>query len=46
MPASADFLQEYQQAETAYTQGNFEEAAGLVYTLIENYLDDLTLLSL
>ncbi len=40
MPASADFLQEYQQAETAYTQGNFEEAAGLVYTLIENYPED------
>ena len=40
MPASADFLQEYQQAETAYTQGNFEEAAGLVYTLIEHYPED------
>ncbi|MGB3401608.1 MAG: methyl-accepting chemotaxis protein [Microcoleaceae cyanobacterium] len=40
MPASADFLQEYQQAETAYTQGNFEEAAGLIYTLIEHYPED------
>jgi twitching motility protein PilJ len=40
MPTSADFLQEYQQAETAYTQGNFEEAAGLVYTLIEHYPED------
>ncbi|MGB3531901.1 MAG: methyl-accepting chemotaxis protein [Microcoleaceae cyanobacterium] len=40
MPASADFLQEYQQAEAAYSQGNFEEAAGLVYTLIENYPED------
>ncbi len=40
MPASADFLQEYQQAEAAYTQGNFEEAAGLVYKLIESYPED------
>jgi twitching motility protein PilJ len=40
MPASADFLQEYQQVEAAYQQGNFEEAAGLIYNLIENYPED------
>jgi twitching motility protein PilJ len=40
MPASADFLQEYQQVEAAYQQGNFEEAAGLIYDLIENYPED------
>ncbi len=37
MPASTDFLQEYQQTEAAYSQGNYEEAATLVYQLVENY---------
>ncbi|MEA5522466.1 methyl-accepting chemotaxis protein [Limnoraphis robusta] len=40
MPASTDFLQEYQQTEAAYTQGNYEEAAALVYRLVEDYPDD------
>ncbi|MEB3282992.1 MAG: methyl-accepting chemotaxis protein [Lyngbya sp.] len=40
MPASTDFLQEYQQTEAAYTQGNYEEAAALVYQLVENYPED------
>ncbi|MDY7020667.1 MAG: methyl-accepting chemotaxis protein [Cyanobacteriota bacterium] len=40
MPASSDFLQEYQHAEAAYTEGNYEEAAALVYQLVENYPED------
>ncbi|MEL7038048.1 MAG: methyl-accepting chemotaxis protein [Cyanobacteria bacterium J06592_8] len=40
MPASPDFLQEYQNAEAAYTEGNYEEAAALVYQLVENYPED------
>ncbi|ERT04396.1 methyl-accepting chemotaxis (MCP) signaling domain protein [Lyngbya aestuarii BL J] len=40
MQASTDFLQEYQQTEAAYNQGNYEEAAALVYQLVENYPED------
>ncbi|MGC9527899.1 MAG: methyl-accepting chemotaxis protein [Limnospira sp.] len=40
MSASADYLQEYQKTETAYTEGHLEEAATLVYQLVEDYPDD------
>ncbi len=40
MPASTNFLQEYQQTEAAYSQGNYEEAAALVYQLVEDYPED------
>lgn len=40
MSASADYLQEYQKTETAYTEGNLEEAATLVCQLVEDYPDD------
>lgn len=38
--SSIDFEQEYQQAEAAYTGGNYEEAATRVYQLVENFPDD------
>ncbi|MEB3885341.1 methyl-accepting chemotaxis protein [Lyngbya sp. CCY1209] len=40
MSASADYLQEYHKTETAYTEGNLEEAATLVCQLVEDYPDD------
>ncbi|CAD5911468.1 Putative methyl-accepting chemotaxis protein sll0041 [Planktothrix tepida] len=40
MATSTDFLQEYQQTEEAYCQGNYEEAAALVYQLVEDYPED------
>ena len=38
--SSTDFLQDYQQVEDAYSQGNYEEAASLVYNLIQDYPED------
>ncbi len=40
MATSTDFLQEYQQTEEAYCQGNYEQAAALVYQLLEDYPED------
>ncbi|BBD56747.1 putative methyl-accepting chemotaxis protein [Planktothrix agardhii NIES-204] len=40
MATSTDFLQEYQQTEEAYCQGNYEQAAALVYQLVEDYPED------
>lgn len=40
MTTSTDFLQEYKQTEEAYCQGNYEEAAALVYQLVEDYPED------
>lgn len=40
MATSTDFLQEYKQTEEAYCQGNYEEAAALVYQLVEDYPED------
>ena len=37
MATSTDFLQEYQQTQEAYDQQNYEEAAALVYQLVEDY---------
>ncbi|VXD14982.1 methyl-accepting chemotaxis protein [Planktothrix paucivesiculata] len=37
MATSTDFLQEYQQTEEAYCQGNYEQAAALVYQLLAEY---------
>ena len=38
--SSTDFLQDYQKVEDAYSQGNYEEAAALVYHLIQDYPED------
>ncbi|MDY7003560.1 MAG: methyl-accepting chemotaxis protein [Cyanobacteriota bacterium] len=38
--SSTDFLQDYQKVEDAYNQGNYEEAAALVYNLIQDYPED------
>ncbi|GGA29330.1 hypothetical protein [Okeania sp. KiyG1] len=38
--SSTDFLQDYQKVEDAYSQGNYEEAAALVYNLIQDYPED------
>ena len=38
--SSTDFLQDYQKVEEAYSQGNYEEAAALVYNLIQDYPED------
>ncbi|MEB3340048.1 methyl-accepting chemotaxis protein [Okeania sp.] len=35
--SSTDFLQDYHKVEDAYSQGNYEEAATLVYNLIQDY---------
>jgi Methyl-accepting chemotaxis protein len=40
MAISTDFLQEYQQTAEAYSQGNYEQAAALIYQLIEDYPED------
>lgn len=40
MTASAEYLQEYQKTEAAYTDGKLEEAAHLVYQLVEHYPED------
>ncbi|MDF0556699.1 methyl-accepting chemotaxis protein [Kamptonema sp. UHCC 0994] len=37
---TTDFEQEYQRAEAAYLEGNYEEAAGLVYQLVEDFPED------
>ncbi|NET28931.1 methyl-accepting chemotaxis protein [Okeania sp. SIO1I7] len=38
--SSTDFLQDYQKVEDAYSQGNYEEAAALIYNLIQDYPED------
>lgn len=38
--STTDYLQEYQKVEDAYNQGNYNEAANLVYQLIEGYPED------
>lgn len=40
MTVMTDFDQVYQQAETAYTDGHYEDAAALVVSLVEHYPDD------
>lgn len=40
MSPSTEYAQEYQQAEKAYMQGSYEEAATIVNRLIEGYPDD------
>ena len=35
-----NFLQDYQKVEDAYSVGNYEEAAALVYNLIQDYPED------
>lgn len=40
MATSTDFQQEYQQAEAAYLEGNYSEAAALVYQLVEAFPED------
>ncbi|MCL2925912.1 MAG: hypothetical protein MGF17_15195, partial [Trichodesmium sp. MAG_R04] len=35
-----NFLQDYQKVENAYSVGNYEEAAALVYNLIQDYPED------
>lgn len=40
MATSTDFEQEYQRAEAAYMDGNYEDAAALVYQLVENFPAD------
>ncbi|MFP4007885.1 MAG: methyl-accepting chemotaxis protein [Spirulinaceae cyanobacterium] len=43
MAQSTDYAQEYGQAEKAYLQGNYEEAAQLADRLVEEYSDDPSL---
>lgn len=38
--SSTEYLQEYQKVEDAYNQGDYNEAANLVYKLIEDYPHD------
>ncbi|MDJ0555805.1 MAG: methyl-accepting chemotaxis protein [Microcoleaceae cyanobacterium MO_207.B10] len=38
--SSTDYLQDYQKVEDAYSHGNYEEAAALVYDLIQDYPND------
>ncbi len=38
--STTDYLQEYQKVEDAYNLGNYNEAANLVYQLIEDYPED------
>jgi twitching motility protein PilJ len=40
MARGTDFAQEYQQAEKAYMQGRYEEAAGMIDRLVESNPDD------
>ena len=40
MASGIDFAQEYQQAETAYMQGNYQDAATIVDRLVEAFPDD------
>ncbi|OCR01529.1 chemotaxis protein [Oscillatoriales cyanobacterium USR001] len=40
MAITIDFEQEYQRAEVAYGEGNYDEAANLVYQLVENFPED------
>lgn len=40
MARGNEFAQEYQQAERAYMQGKYEEAAGIVDRLVEHYPED------
>ncbi|MGL5081440.1 MAG: methyl-accepting chemotaxis protein [Microcoleaceae cyanobacterium] len=40
MALSVNFRQEYEQTEKAYTDGDYERAAALVYQLVEEYPED------
>ena len=40
--SSTDFLQNYQRVEDAYSEGKYEQAAALVYDLIQDYPEDPT----
>ncbi|MDY6939749.1 MAG: methyl-accepting chemotaxis protein [Cyanobacteriota bacterium] len=40
MASGIDFAQEYQQAETAYMQGNYQDAATIVDRLVDAFPDD------
>lgn len=40
MATSTNFQQDYQRAEAAYMDGNFSEAAALVYQLVEDFPED------
>ncbi|HLO48919.1 MAG TPA: HAMP domain-containing protein, partial [Kamptonema sp.] len=40
MATTTDFEQEYQRAEAAYLNANYEEAAALVYQLVEDFPED------
>ncbi|MBD2742203.1 methyl-accepting chemotaxis protein [Coleofasciculus sp. FACHB-1120] len=40
MKSSTDYTQEYQHAFSAYTLGNYEEAAAIIDRLVENFPDD------
>ncbi|MCW6050113.1 methyl-accepting chemotaxis protein [Microcoleus sp. A2-C5] len=40
MATSTNFQQDYQQAEAAYMDGNYSEAASLVYQLVEDFPED------
>ena len=40
MATSTNFQQDYERAEAAYMDGNFSEAAALVYQLVEDFPED------
>ncbi|MEM9540732.1 MAG: methyl-accepting chemotaxis protein [Cyanobacteria bacterium P01_E01_bin.42] len=40
MSQETDYTQEYGEAERAYLQGNYEQAAGIIDRLSQNYRDD------
>lgn len=40
MATSTNFQQDYQRAEAAYMDGNYQEAANLVYQLVEDFPED------
>ncbi|MEG4998024.1 methyl-accepting chemotaxis protein [Microcoleus sp. B4-D4] len=40
MATSTNFQQDYQRAEAAYMEGNYSEAAALVYQLVEDFPED------
>ncbi|WP_293122594.1 HAMP domain-containing methyl-accepting chemotaxis protein [Microcoleus sp. bin38.metabat.b11b12b14.051] len=40
MATSTNFQQDYQRAEVAYMDGNYSEAAALVYQLVEDFPED------
>lgn len=40
MTTSTNFQQDYQRAEAAYMDGNYSEAASLVYQLVEDFPED------